>query len=134
MRGRKVNWWWTDTQSNAVTIPSQRSKNRTTKQNQTKNTQAKQTKTTNQTEQGKSGRQTSYVTSVMKKRDILVSSLVLVWQVKAKAEPKTQTPQKTPYPGVSKATQHYAETRAPPSQEPRDHIEQAGHDHSRGNT
>jgi len=26
---------------------------------------------------------------------------------------------------VSKATQHYAETRAPPSQEPRDHIEQA---------
>ena len=25
----------------------------------------------------------------------------------------------------SKATQRYAETRAPPSQEPRDHIEQA---------
>ena len=37
----------------------------------------KQTKThnTKQTEQGKSGRQTSYVTSVMNKRDILVSSL-----------------------------------------------------------
>ena len=45
--------------------------------------------------------------------------------VKAKAEPKTQTTQKSPYPGVSKAKQHYAETRAPPSQEPRDHIEQA---------
>ena len=31
----------------------------------------------------------------------------------------------SPYPGVSKAKQHYAETRAPPSQEPRDHTEQA---------
>ena len=45
--------------------------------------------------------------------------------VKAKAGPKTQTSQKSPYPGVSKAKQRYAETRAPPSQEPRDHIEQA---------
>ena len=44
--------------------------------------------------------------------------------VKAKAEPKTQTSQKSPYPGVRKAKQHYAETTAPPSQEPRD-IEQA---------
>jgi hypothetical protein len=26
---------------------------------------------------------------------------------------------------VSEATQHYAETRDPPSQDPRDHIEQA---------
>ena len=33
----------------------------------------------------------------------------------------------SPYKGCEycKAKQHYAETRAPPSQEPRDHIEQA---------
>ena len=30
-----------------------------------------------------------------------------------------------PYRRVSEATQHYAETRDPPSQDPRDHIEQA---------
>ena len=30
-----------------------------------------------------------------------------------------------PYRCVSEATQHYAETRDPPSQDPRDHIEQA---------
>ena len=35
--------------------------------------------------------------------------------VKAKTEPKTQTSQKSPHPGVSKAKQHYAETRAPPA-------------------
>jgi len=70
MRDRKVNW------SNTVTIPSQNKKpNNKTKPN--KKHTSKQTKThnTKQTEQGKSGRQTSYVTSVMNKRDILVSSL-----------------------------------------------------------
>ena len=66
-------------------MPSQfRHKTKTEKQNKTKEQKhkAKQTKThnTKQTEKGKSGRQTSYVTSVMSKRDILVSSLVLVWQ------------------------------------------------------
>jgi len=73
MRDCKVNW------SNTVTIPSQNKKpNNKTKPN--KKHTSKQTKThnTKQTEQGKSGRQTSYVTSVMNKRDILVSSLF--WQ------------------------------------------------------
>ena len=63
-------------------MPSQfRHKAKTEQQNKTKQ-KHKQNKThnTKQTKQGKSGRQTSYVTSVMKKRDILVSSLVLVWQ------------------------------------------------------
>jgi hypothetical protein len=83
MRDRKVNW------SNTVTIPSQNKKpNNKTKPN--KKHTSKQTKThnTKQTEQGKSGRQTSYVTSVMSKRDILVSSLVLVWQVKQRQNRK----------------------------------------------
>ena len=36
-----------------------------------------------------------------------------------------------PYRRVSEATQHYAETRDPPSQDPRDHIEQVKrHDNS----
>ena len=72
---------------------------KTEQQNKTKQkTQAKQTKTTNQTEQGKSGRQTSYVTSVMKKRDILVSSLVLVWQVKAKGRTENTNTTKNAIP------------------------------------
>ena len=41
--------------------------------------------------------------------------------VKAKAEPKTQTSQKSPYPGVSKAKRHYAETKAPQPGAPRSH-------------
>jgi len=47
------------------------------KQNQ-KNTHQNTQHKTNRA--GESGRQTSYVTSVMKKRDILASSLVLVCQ------------------------------------------------------
>ena len=40
-----------------------------------------------------------------------------------------------PYRCVSEATQHYAETRDPPSQDPRDHIEQAlRHDNSHEKT
>ena len=74
---------------NAVPIPSH-NKNRKTKPNQRKNTQAKQAKThsTKQTEKRKSRLQTSYATSVMSKRDILVSSLVLVWQVKQRQNRK----------------------------------------------
>ena len=37
----------------------------------------------------------------------------------------TNTTITLPYRRVSEATQHYAETRDPPSQDPRDHIEQA---------
>ena len=42
---------------------------------------------------------------------------------KHKHRNKEKPSQTSPHRG--KATQHYAETRAPPSQEPRDHIEQA---------
>ena len=47
-----------------------------------------------------------------------------------KTKKQTKRKQKTttntlPYRRVSEATQHYAETRDPPSQDPRDHIEQA---------
>jgi len=82
MRGRKsklvVDRYTVQCRHNSV--KKQKPKNNTKPKN--KNTQAKQTKThnTKQTEKGKSGRQTSYVTSVMSKRDNLVSSLVLVWQ------------------------------------------------------
>ena len=37
---------------------------------------------------------------------------------------RTNTNITLPYRQVSEATQHYAETRDPPSQDPRDHIEQ----------
>ena len=44
---------------------------------------------------------------------------------------RTNTNITLPYRRVSEATQHYAETRDPPSQDPRDHIEQAiRHDNS----
>ena len=69
-------------------MPSQfRHKTKTEQQNKTKQKTHKQNNT-KQTEQGKSGRQTSYVTSVMNKRDILVSSLVLVWQLKQRQNRK----------------------------------------------
>ena len=47
-----------------------------------------------------------------------------------KTKKQTKRKQKTttntlPYRRVSEATQHHAETRDPPSQDPRDHIEQA---------
>ena len=43
-----------------------------------------------------------------------------------KTKEKTENTKNTsPYRRVSEATQHYAETRDPPSQDPRDHIEQA---------
>ena len=43
-----------------------------------------------------------------------------------KTKEKTENTKTTsPYRRVSEATQHYAETRDPPSQDPRDHIEQA---------
>mgnify|MGYP000503655979 CR=1 FL=1 len=61
----------------------------------------------------------------MERSDSIVSpQVVLVWQNQEKRENK-DTKITLPYRRVSEATQHYAETRDPPSQDPRDHIEQA---------
>ena len=71
----------------AVTIPSH---NKNEKQNKTKEKTHKQNKpkhaAQNKPRRGKVAG--SYVTSVMSKRDILVSSLVLVWQVKQRQNRK----------------------------------------------
>jgi len=66
-----------------ITIPSH-NKIRKTKQNQRENIQTEQAKTHSkkQTEKGKSDWQTSCITTVVCKCDILASALVLVWQVK----------------------------------------------------
>ena len=56
--------------------------------------------------------------------DSIVSTQVLVWQNQITREHR-DTKFTLPYQRVSEATQHYAETRDPPSQDPRDHIEQA---------
>ena len=47
------------------------------------------------------------------------------WYGKIKKREHRDTKITLPYRRVSEATQHYAETRDPPSQDPRDHIEQA---------
>jgi len=73
-------------------MPSQfRLKTKTEQQNKTK--EQKHTSKTNQNTQHKTNRegekwQTSYVTLVMSKRDILVSSLGLVWQLKQRQNRK----------------------------------------------
>ena len=47
------------------------------------------------------------------------------WYGKTEKREHRDTKITKPYRRVSEATQHYAETRDPPSQDPRDHIEQA---------
>ena len=58
-----------------------------------------------------------------KRGDSIVSTQVLV--CRNQTNRKTDTKITLPYRCVSEATQLYAETRDPPSQDPRDHMEQA---------
>ena len=102
--------------------PKEKKTQNTHKNTPTQNNQPKQTTQTTK-ERGQSGRLASSKTSVIGGGDIIVSSMILVWR-KQQREKKHITDKAIPQP-VSKVTQHYAETRAPPSQEPRDHIERA---------
>ena len=108
----------------AVTIPLQKHSKQPnhTKSNRTHtntNKQKTSTKTHNRVE---SDRRSSSVTIDEGRGDSIVSTQVLVWQETRAKRERTNTNITLPYRRVSEATQHYAETRDPPSQDPRDHI------------
>ena len=110
----------------AVTIPLQKhSKQKdNTESNRTDKTKNKQ-KTSTKNAKGKViGGPVQISDKRWERGDSIVSTQVLVWQNQITREHR-DTKFTLPYQRVSEATQHYAETRDPPSQDPRDHIEQA---------
>ena len=110
-----------------VCSPSKKTKNTdqpTKATKQTKNTQQKQTKETNQNNQKnpRSGIATSNGNNVH--NDILCVMMRMATEKQAN-QSKTQNTTEGPCKRVKEATKLNAETRDPPSQDPRDHRETA---------
>ena len=109
----------------AVTIPLQKTQQTKKQHPQQQNTQNQnQTKNKHQKRKEESDRRSSSVTS--DEKEVIALYQLRYWYGKTMIKREHRDTKITlPYRRVSEATQHYAETRDPPSQDPRDHIEQA---------
>ena len=110
----------------AVTIPLQKQSKQPnhTKSKRTHTNTTKQTKNTHQKNKVESDRRSSSVT--IDEGEVIALYQLRYWYGKKQEKREHRNTNITlPYRRVSEATQHYAETRDPPNQDPRDHIEQA---------
>ena len=128
LEATKVNWYGdlyiVQQPSRSVEKNSKQPDHTKSNKNNTKNKQTKQPTQTKQTSNLESDRRSSPETK--EETEVITLYQLRYWYGRKQDKREhTNTNITLPYRRVSEATQHYAETRDTPSQDPRDHIEQA---------